>query len=509
MDKNRKNPSKVETTVDELKNVAEEENFENTNELVEKTAKDDDAIVAEEIAKEFEEETDVEKVSQLLAEKNFRALKILVNDMMPQDCALMLEDLPEKDMPPVFRLLSKENAAETFVEMSSDSQEMLLTVFSDAELKAVFDEMFLDDTVDIIEEMPANVVKRIIKQSDKETRAQINEILKYPKDTAGTIMTVEYVSLRKHWTVKDCFDRIRKTALDKETIYVCYVTDDKRKLLGIVTVKDLLLNDYETVIDDIMETDVISVETTDDKEFVAQQFSKYDLSAIPVVDGENRIVGIITVDDVLDVMEQEATEDISIMAAVTPSHDSYLEQSVWQIWKNRLPWLLLLMITATFTGLIINKYESTLNALSPLLFACIPMLMDTGGNAGSQASVTIIRGLATDDIHPKEVGKVLWKEIRVSMMLAACLGIVCFGKLMLVDGLLFGYNYTWDICLVVALALFFTIVIAKLVGCSMPILAKVCKLDPAVVASPFITTIVDILSLIIFCQIAMSVLPSI
>lgn len=506
MDKNRKNPLKVETTVDELEKVTKEN--ENTNERVETTAKDD-AALAEEIAAEFEEETDVEKVSQLLADKNFRALKVLVNDMMPQDCALMLEDLPEKDMPPVFRLLSKENAAETFVEMSSDSQEMLLTVFSDAELKAVFDEMFLDDTVDIIEEMPANVVKRIIKQSDKETRAQINEILKYPKDTAGTIMTVEYVSLRKHWTVKDCFDRIRKTALDKETIYVCYVTDDKRKLLGIVTVKDLLLNDYETVIDDVMETDVISVETTDDKEFVAQQFSKYDLSAIPVVDAENRIVGIITVDDVLDVMEQEATEDISIMAAVTPSHDSYLEQSVWQIWKNRLPWLLLLMITATFTGLIINRYESTLNALSPLLFACIPMLMDTGGNAGSQASVTIIRGLATDDIHPKEVGKVLWKEIRVSMLLAACLGVVCFGKLMLVDGLLFGYNYTWDICLVVALALFCTIVIAKLVGCSMPILAKVCKLDPAVVASPFITTIVDILSLIIFCQIAMSVLPSI
>ncbi len=478
----------------ENKKVSEE--TENTDELQEQEAN-------------TEEITDVEKVQQLLAEKNFRELKVFVNDLMPQDCALILEDLPEKDMPPVFRLLSKENAAETFVEMSSDSQEMLLSVFSDAELKAVFDEMFLDDTVDIIEEMPANVVKRIIKQSDKETRAQINEILKYPKDTAGTIMTVEYVSLRKHWTVKECFDRIRKTALDKETIYVCYVTDDKRKLLGIVSVKDLLLNNYDTVIDDIMETDVISVETTDDKEFVAQQFSKYDLAAIPVVDGENRIVGIITVDDVLDVMEQEATEDISIMAAITPSHDSYLDQSVWQIWKNRLPWLLILMITATFTGLIINKYEATLNMLSPLLFACIPMLMDTGGNAGSQASVTIIRGLATDDIHPKEVGKVLWKEIRVSMLLAACLGVVCFGKLMLVDGMLFGYNYTWDICLVVSLALFCTIVIAKLVGCSMPILAKVCKLDPAVVASPFITTIVDIFSLILFCQIAMAVLPAI
>lgn len=459
---------------------------------------------------ELEElKANTEKVQQLLEEKNFREIKEIVDGMMPQDTALLLEELPEKDMPPVFRLLSKENAAEAFVEMSSESQQLLLTIFSDAELKAVFDEMFLDDTVDIIEEMPANVVKRIIAQSDAETRAQINEVLKYPKDSAGTIMTVEYVSLRENWTVKGCFDRIRATAPDKETIYICYVTDDKRKLLGLITVKDLLLNSYDTVIKDIMETDVISVETTDDKEYVAQQISKYDLSAIPVVDGENRIVGIITVDDVLDVMEQEATEDISIMAAVTPSHDSYLEQSVWQIWKNRLPWLLLLMITATFTGLIINKYESTLNILSPLLFACIPMLMDTGGNAGSQASVTIIRGLATDDIHPKEIGKVLWKEIRVSMMLAACLGIVCFGKLMLIDGLLFGYPYTWQISLVVSIALFCTIVIAKLVGCSMPILAKVCHLDPAVVASPFITTIVDILSLLIFCAIAIAILPAI
>ena len=451
----------------------------------------------------------IEKVKQLLEEKNFREIKGLINDMMPQDCAMLLEELPEKDMPPVFRLLSKENAAETFVEMESDKQQLLLMVFSDAELKAVFDEMFLDDTVDIIEEMPANVVKRIIKQSDTETRAQINEILKYPKDSAGTIMTVEYVSLREHWTVKECFDRIRKIALDKETIYVCYVTDDKRKLLGLVTVKDLLLHDYDTPIADFMETDVISVETTDDKEFVAQRISKYDLYAIPVVDGENRIVGIITVDDVLDVMEQEATEDISKMAAVTPSHVSYLNQSVWEICKNRIPWLLLLMISATFTGLIINTFEATLNKLSTLLFACIPMLMDTGGNAGSQASVTIIRGLALDEVHTKDVFKVVWKEMRVAVLLAVCLAVVCFGKLMLIDGLLFGYNYTWDICLVVSLSLLATVIVAKLVGCLMPLLAKKCRLDPAVVASPFITTIVDALSLLVYCQIALSILPSI
>ena len=457
--------------------------------------------------KEFEDIlTDTEKVKQLLEEKNYREIRALVNDMMPQDCALLLEELPEKDMPPVFRLLSKENAADTFVEMTSDSQQLLLTVFSDAELKAVFEEMFLDDTVDIIEEMPANVVKRIIAQSDAETRAQINEILKYPKDSAGTIMTVEYVSLREHWTVKECFDRIRSTAPDKETIYVCYVTDDKRKLLGLVTVKDLLLSNYETHISEIMERDVISVETVDDKEFVAQQISKYDLSAIPVVDGENRIVGIITVDDVLDVIEQEATEDMAKMAAVTPSSESYLEQSVWQIWKNRLPWLLILMLSATFTGLIINHFESTLSAL---LFACVPMIMGTGGNAGSQASVTITRSLAIDEVHPRDVLKVVWKELRVSFCLASVLAIACFGKLYLIDGLLFGNAYTWDVCLTVSIAMFLTIVLAKLVGCLMPILAKVCRLDPAVVASPFITTIVDILSLLIFCGIAMAVLPAI
>ena len=456
---------------------------------------------------EYEEMRELtEKTLNLLQAKNFREIKALINDLQPQDSALLLEELNEKDILPIFRLLSKENAAETFVEMSYDSQELLLNTFSDAELKAVFDEMFLDDTVDIIEEMPANVVKRIIKQSDAETRNLINEILKYPKDSAGTIMTVEYVSLRKSWTVKECFDRIRKVAVDKETIYNCYVTDNKRTLIGTVTVKDLLLHEYETPISEFMETDVISVEATDDKEFVAQQISKYDLSALPVVDSENRMVGIITVDDVLDVMEQEATEDISIMAAVTPSTDTYMEQSVWQIWKNRIPWLLLLMISATFTELIINKFEAT---LTPLLFACVPMLMDTGGNAGSQASVTIIRGLALEEIRPRDVLKVLWKEIRVSLLLAATVATVCFAKLFLLDGLAFGNPYTWDICLVVSLALFATIVFAKLVGCLMPILAKVCKLDPAVVASPFITTIVDVLSLMIYCLFAMTILPAI
>ncbi len=448
----------------------------------------------------------VDKVSVFLQEKNFRAIKPLLEDEKPQDVALLLEELPDKDMPLVFRLLSKELAADTFVEMSTDSQEMLLNIFTDTELKAIFDEMFLDDTVDIIEEMPASVVKRIINQSDAETRNQINEILQYPKDSAGTIMTVEYVSLKKSWTVHQCFERIRKTALDKETIYTCYVTDEKRHLIGRVTVKDLLLHENNVKIDDIMETEVLSVETTDDKEYVAQQISKYDLNAMPVVDKEQRIVGIITVDDVLDVIEQEATEDIAKMAAVTPSTDSYLEQSVWQIWKNRIPWLLLLMVSATFTGLIINAYESTLSAL---LFACVPMLMGTGGNAGSQAAVTITRSLAIGEVRPADVFKVIWKELRVSLLLGAVLAIACFAKLYLLDGLAFGNPYTWEVCLTVSIALLITIVIAKLIGCLMPILAKVCRLDPAVVASPFITTIVDILSLVIYCLIAQSVLPAI
>ena len=454
---------------------------------------------------EYKELTElVDKASELLQEKNFRAIKGLLENEMPQDVALLLEELPDKDMPIVFRLLSKELAADTFVEMSSESQEMLLNIFSDNELKAIFDEMFLDDTVDIIEEMPASVVKRIINQSDAETRKLINEILQYPRDSAGTIMTVEYVSLKKSWTVQQCFDRIRKTALDKETIYNCYVTDEKRHLIGRVTVKDLLLNGNDVKIDDIMETDVLAVETTDDKEYVAQQISKYDLNAMPVVDKESRIVGIITVDDVLDVMEEEATEDISKMAAVTPSHDSYLEQSVWQIWKNRIPWLLILMISATFTVLIINAYEAKLSAL---LFACVPMIMGTGGNAGSQAAVTITRSLAIGEVRASDVLKVLWKELRVALSLGLVLAIACFGKLYLLDGLLFGNPYTWDVCLTVSLALLVTIVLAKLIGCMMPILAKICRLDPAVVASPFITTIVDILSLVLYCAIAQALLP--
>ncbi len=452
----------------------------------------------------------LERFETLLEEKNYVALKAEINDMYPQDIALLLDEIfaeDERQALILFRLLTKENAAEVFVEMSSDTQEYLINAFSDAEIKSVFDEMFLDDTVDIIEEMPASVVSRIINQSDLETRKLINQLLKYPEDSAGSVMTVEYVSLKKQWTVKQCFDHIRKEAVDKETIYNCYVTDETRKLIGVVTVKTLLLNDYDTVIENIMETDVISADTYADQEYVASLLSKYDLTAVPIVDQESRIVGIITVDDALDVIEEEATEDIAKMAAIRPSDKPYLEQSVWQIWLNRVPWLLILMVSATFTGLIINTYEAKLAAISTVLFACVPMLMDTGGNAGSQSSVTVIRALAIGDLVPKDVFKVIWKELRVSVLLGATLAVACFAKLQLIDRLLFRFEgYDVITSAVVALALFITIVLAKFVGCILPIFAKRIKLDPAVVASPFITTIVDALSLIIYCTISIAIL---
>ena len=446
---------------------------------------------------QFDLQEFVDKVHELLDNKNFRELKTILNDEMPQDIALLLEELPDKVMPPVFRLLTKENAADVFIEMSTDSQEHLLSVFSDAEVKAVFEEMFLDDVVDVIEEMPASVVKRIINQADAETRSQINQILQYKKDSAGTIMTVEYVSLKAHWTVKECFDRIRKIAVDKESIYTCYVTDEKRKLLGVVTVKDMLLNSYETVIGDIMEEDVIFCSTNDDKEQVALTMSKYDLYAIPVVDGESRVVGIITIDDVLDVIEEEATEDIAMMTAGTPTNEAYLEQSVWDIWKSRIPWLLILMISATFTGIVINAYESKLSAL---LFACVPMLMGTGGNAGGQSSVSIIRALSLNQIDLKDIFKVMFKEFRISILCAIVLGVCNFVKMLIFD------RVSMLIALSVCLTLCVTVVIAKLIGCVLPIFAKKLGFDPAVMASPFITTIVDACSLLIYFRIASALL---
>lgn len=442
------------------------------------------------------------EILDFLEQKKFAQLKPLLSALEPADLAEIFSELSEVDLPVVFRLLPKELAAEAFVEMNSSQQELLIRSFSDKELKLILDELFVDDTVDIIEEMPANVVRRILLQADSETRKEINEILKYPKDSAGSIMTTECISLRENMTVAQCFEKIRKQAIDKETIYTCYVTDESKKMLGTVTVKDLLLHDYEEKVGSIMNENFIFVDTLADKEEAANILSKYDLLSVPVVDQENRLVGIVTVDDALDVITEEATEDISFINSVTPSDKPYLETSVTRIYLHRIPWLLILMISASFTGLILNTYQ---HMLGTLLVACVPMVMGTGGNAGSQASVTVIRGMALDEIRPRDILKVIWKELRVALLVAISVGIACYLKLQLIDGLIFGDYYPWADSLAVSLSIACAIVMAKIVGCCIPIFAKTIHIDPAVFANPFITTITDVLSLLIFCGVSFGI----
>ena len=454
---------------------------------------------------DFEERYDdtLEKLKELASEKRYNDLKKEFSSLYPTDIALLFDDMPEEYLPVMFRLLPKETAADVFVELESDSQEMLIRGFSNTELKQILDDLYLDDTVDIIEEMPANVVKRILKNSDPETRQDINKLLQYPEDSAGSLMTTEFIRLRLDTTVAGAFDVIREKGDDSETINVCYVTDEKRHLLGYVTIRTLVLaKDTSARIGDIMDSQVISVNTHEDKEIVAQDMSKYDFDAMPVVDLENRIVGIITFDDAIDVMEEEATEDIEKMAAITPSDKPYLKTVVIEIWKSRIPWLLLLMISATFTGMIITSFEDALAAYVALT-AFIPMLMDTGGNCGSQASVTVIRGISLQEIEFSDAFKVIWKELRVAVLCGLVLAVVSFGKIMLFDGMLMGNEgITPTVAAVVCFTLFLTIVCAKVVGCTMPLLAKKIGADPAVMASPFITTIVDAMSLIIYFQFA-------
>ncbi|MBE6624184.1 MAG: magnesium transporter [Ruminococcaceae bacterium] len=451
----------------------------------------------------------IEEAERLLEEKNFYALKLLLQEMEGADVALVLDEFPDKKIGILFRVLPKDLAAEAFVEMDSDNQELLLSSFTDTEIKEILDELYIDDTVDIIEEMPANVVRRIIKNSSPEARKSINEILKYPVDSAGSIMTTEYVRLDEDITVEDALKRIRRTGVDKETIYTCYVTKPNRTLLGYVTAKTLLLSDDEQFISDIMETNVIVAHTDEDKEDVVKEMSKYDLLALPVVDKENRLVGIVTVDDAIDVMEDEATEDVEKMAAITPSDKPYLSTSVFEIWKNRIPWLFLLMLSATFTGAIITYFEDKLVAsiAGTALIAFIPMLMGTGGNAGGQSSVTIIRGLAVEEIRMGDILKIIFKELQVSILCSISLAIVNFGKMLLVDNLLFGNpNITVSVAITVSLTLVLVVIVAKIVGCTLPILAKRIGFDPAVMASPFITTIIDAVSLLIYFNIAASIL---
>ena len=458
-------------------------------------------------------ENPIETALSLIEEKKYSQLKTFWEEFHPQDIAEILVELEDRgdiskeELMIVFRLLPKETAADVFVEMDSDMQETLIKAFSDKELEEVLDNLFLDDTIDIIEEMPANVVRRIMRQSSPEMRIMINKILQYPEDSAGSVMTIEYIRLHEYMTVEGAFDHIRKVGFDKETIYNCYVVDKGGKLLGLCTVKDLLLADKSCKIADLMETNIISVNTQDDKETAAQIFSKYHFMAIPVLDREERLVGIITYDDAMEVIQDENDEDFSKMAAITPSDTPYLKTSIWKIFLNRVPWLLLLMVSATFTGMIISKNEATL-AFSITLTACIPMIMGTGGNAGSQTSVTVIRGIALGEIEFRDIFRVFWKELRISLLLGITISIACFGKLMLIDRL-FAVQNGFSIALVICITMLATIVIAKLVGCILPLLAKVCRLDPAVVANPFITTIVDILSLVIYCFITTTLLGSI
>ena len=444
---------------------------------------------------------------RLLEQKKYHSLRDILDTMNPSDLAALLNELDEKRLPLVFRLLSKELAAEAFVEMDPEQQELLIRGFSDTELREVLDELFVDDAVDIVEEMPANVVKRILAQADPDMRKEINEILRYPEDSAGAWMTTEYVSLRPNMTVGEAILRIRRTGVDKETIYTCYVTQDRR-LLGMVTVKDLLLClDDETPISEIMEENVISVNTHDDQEQVAQMFSKYNFLALPVVDQEGRMVGIITFDDAMDVMEDEATEDMEMMAAILPSDKPYARSGVRELVKRRIPWLLLLMLSATFTGLIITRFESALAACT-VLTAFIPMLMGTGGNSGSQASVAIIRSLSLGEISFSDLPWIVWKEIRVAVLCGVGLAVCNFIKMMLVDRLLMGNDeVTAIVALAVCLTLIFVVLAAKTIGSILPILAKKIGLDPAVMASPFITTIVDALSLLIYFTVASLLLP--
>ncbi len=442
----------------------------------------------------------------LLEEKKYQTLKDVLVTMEPADIAAVFEELKEEKVPLLFRLLPKETAAEAFAELEPERQELLIRGFSDTELREVVNELYVDDAADLVEEMPANVVKRILAQADPQMRKEINEILRYPENSAGSIMTTEYVSLRPDMTVADALTRIRRTGVNKETIYTCYVTSG-RKLLGAVSVKDLLLAEEDsTPVSEVMDENVISVNTLTDQEEVARLLSKYNFLALPVVDTDGRMVGIVTFDDAMDIIVEETTEDIEKMAGMIPSEKSYLRSNAWELFRHRIPWLALLMVSATFTGMIITGFESAL-AAQVALTAFIPMLMDTGGNSGSQASVTVIRALSLDELEFRDLPVVIWKEIQTAVLCGVALATLCFVKIMLVDRLLLGNT---DISLLVAavvcVTMAFTVLIAKIVGCTLPMAAKKVGFDPAVMASPFITTIVDALSLLVYFGIASALL---
>lgn len=437
----------------------------------------------------------IEKIIELLSQNNYKELKALLRESNEADVAECLNELEKEDLAIVFRLLNKDEAADIFARMDDGSQEMLVELMSDSELASIISKLYVDDAADLIEELPANLVTKVLKNTSATKRKTINEILKYPEDSAGSIMTTEYVDLHKNDTVKDAFDRIRKIGLKKETVYTCYVIDSDRHLLGVTTVKDLLMEDYETKLVDVMEENVITVSTTEDKEEVSKMFDKYDFLALPVIDSENRLVGIVTIDDAFDVMSEESEEDFEKMAAMAPSEDVYLKEPIFRQYKNRIVWLLILMLSSIVTGKIISNYESAFASV-PLLVSFIPMIMDTGGNCGSQASTMIIRALATDEIETRDVFKAWWKEIRIALLVGVTLGIVNGARIAL-------QYHDLSLALVIAITLMFTACIAKSLGCLLPIGAKALKLDPAYMASPMITTIVDACSLAIYFNIAL------
>ena len=445
-------------------------------------------------------------LKKLLDEKKYQTLKDVLGTMNGADIAAVFEDLDEERTPLLFRLLPKELAAETFAELSPEIQEQLITGFSDKELRELVSELYVDDAADLVEEMPASVVKRILAQADPQMRSEINQILRYPENSAGSIMTTEYVSLRPQMTIAEAIQRIRRTGVDKETIYTCYVTVE-RKLLGTVSVKDMLLAPNENIpVSEIMDEHVISVNTMTDQEEVAQMLSKYNFLALPVVDTAGRMVGIVTFDDAMDVLVEETTEDIEKMAGMLPSEKTYLRSTPWDLFKHRIPWLMLLMVSATFTGMIITGFESKL-AAQVVLTAFIPMLMDTGGNSGSQASVTVIRALSLGELELRDLPKVVWKEIQTAVLCGVALAALCFAKIMLFDRLLLGNtDITALTAFVVCATMAVTVLVAKVVGCTLPMVAKKLGFDPAVMASPFITTIVDALSLLVYFGIASALL---
>ena len=446
-----------------------------------------------------------EKLNSLLLDKKYADFMHAIDELNEIDAAEYLMSLPDEAMLSAFRMLKKDTAAGIFSFMEIDMQESIIDRMSDTEIAMIIEDLFVDDAVDILEELPAIMVKRILKLSRPETRNLINKFLSYPEDSAGSVMTAEFIDLHKEMTVAQAIANIRKKGVDKETVYVAYVTNESRVLEGIVSLKDLIFAEPDAMIGDIMETDILCANTLDHQEEVVAMIQKYDMLALPIVDKENRLVGIVTVDDAIDVIEEEATEDIEKMAAIVPSDKPYMRASVFEIWKTRIPWLLLLMLSATFTGQIIASFESKLAAI-PVLIAFIPMLMGTGGNSGGQSSVTIIRGLAVGEIENSDIWKIVWKETRVAFFCGIILSVCNFIKIILVDNLVFHNEVSIMANLVVSLTLIATVIVAKIVGCALPVAAKKIGLDPAVMASPFITTIVDAVSLLIYFAIASAIL---